>query len=191
MQLQNFDRVVVLCGNHEEMLLASADGNASAQRLWLETGGDATLRSFGLDPTEFMRRAPLNRGDALRQAVGRDMLAWLEALPLVYRSGGYFFCHAGVRPRVPLDEQRREDLLWIRREFLEDEGFHGAVIVHGHSETDEVEVRLNRINVDTAAHRSGKLTAVGLQGSLRWFISTAQQCLQRSDLDAALKRGKR
>jgi serine/threonine protein phosphatase 1 len=187
MQLQNGDRFVVLCGNHEDMLLASADGNANAQRLWLANGGDATLRSYGLEPSEFVTLTPEQRGDVLWRAVGADMLVWLAALPVHFRSGDYFFCHAGIRPGIPLNEQRREDLLWIRRDFVSSNRRHGAVVVHGHSETADVEIKANRINVDTAAYRSGQLTAVGLQGPYRWFISTAQRYLNRAELDAALE----
>jgi serine/threonine protein phosphatase 1 len=155
------------------MILASASGHPSAQKLWIGNGGDATLRSYGLDPSAFLGLAPLERAEAIRSVVGAEMLEWLHALPLTYQSGDYFFCHAGVRPSLPLDRQRRWDLLWIRDEFTTSEAQHGAVIVHGHSETDQVEVRPNRINVDTGAYRSGNLTAVGLQGPLRWFVSTA------------------
>lgn len=187
MQRQNRGRVVVLCGNHEDMLLASADGNADAQRLWLANGGDATLQSYGLDLSAFVRLSPEERGWALRDAVGLETLRWLRALPSAYRLGDYFFCHAGVRPGIALDEQRRQDLLWIRQEFLHSPDFHGAIIVHGHSERHEVEVRPNRINVDTSAYRSGELTAVGLQGPYRWFISTSRKYLNRSELDAHLR----
>jgi len=189
LQRRNPERIVSLLGNHEEMLLASAHGEAEAQRVWLRNGGDATLHSYRLDPAEFTGLAPAERGRALRQAVGADMLAWLEARPLSWQSGDYFFCHAGVRPGVPLTKQRREDLLWIRQPFLGSERAHGAVIVHGHSESDAAEVAHNRINVDTGAHRSGELTAVGLQGACRWFLSTAKTYLTRGDLEAALAWG--
>ena len=188
MQRHNRGRVVVLRGNHEEMLLAGADGHAEAQRLWLECGGDATLRSYGLDPGAFTSLSPEKRGFTLQKAIGPDMMNWLGSLPLTCRSGDYFFCHAGVRPGVRLESQRREDLLWIRREFLDSKRYHGAVIVHGHCEASEVDARDNRIGVDTGAYRSGELTAVGLQDSLRWFISTKRKCLSRSDLDDALAR---
>ena len=120
----------------------------------------------------------------LRDAVGLETFRWLRALPSAYRMGDYFFCHAGVRPGIALEEQRREDLLWIRQEFLNSPDFHGAIIVHGHSETQEVEIRPNRISVDTSAYRSSELTAVAIQGPYRWFISTARKYLHRSDLDA-------
>jgi serine/threonine protein phosphatase 1 len=184
----NRGRIVVLCGNHEDLLLASADGHADAQRLWLECGGDATLRSYGLDPAEFARLPPEKRAFTLQKHVGPDMLRWLAGLPTHWRSGDYFFCHAGVRPGVSLENQRREDLLWIRREFLDSQVDHGAVIVHGHSEVGDGDVRTNRVGVDTGAYRSGELTAVGLQDTFRWFISTTRRYLSRSDLDSALER---
>ena len=188
MELQNKEHFVVLCGNHEEMLLASASGDAGGQRLWLANGGDATLRSYGLHPAEFVELTPEQRGGVLWRTVGAEMLSWLAALPTHFRSGDYFFCHAGIRPGVALVKQRREDLLWIRGEFLSSHRWHGAVVVHGHNEVAEVDVRGNRINIDTAAYRTGQLTAAGLQGAFQWFISTSHRYLNRADLDAALDR---
>ena len=130
--------VVLLCGNHEELLLASADGNAMAQGVWLGNGGDATLRSFGIAPELFAASAPDERAIMIHQLIGEEVLEWLRSLPLFYRSGDYYFCHAGVRPGVSLEAQEREDLLWIREEFLASRAWHGAVVVHGHSEADAV-----------------------------------------------------
>jgi serine/threonine protein phosphatase 1 len=166
--------VLLLCGNHEELLLASAGGNEMAQRVWLGNGGDATLRSFGIAPELFAASAADERADMIHEHVGQDVLDWLRSLPLFYRSGDYYFCHAGVRPGVPLDAQQREDLLWIRDEFLVSRAWHGAVVVHGHSEADAVEEVDNRINVDTGAYRTDILTAIGLEGTARWFISTEE-----------------
>jgi serine/threonine protein phosphatase 1 len=168
----NGEGVVLLCGNHEELLLASAAGNAMAQNVWLANGGDATLRSFGTAPELFAAGSPQERGTMIRQNVGGAVLDWLRSLPLCYRSGDYYFCHAGVRPGVSLEAQERADLLWIRDEFLVSKAWHGAVVVHGHSEADTVEEIHNRINIDTGAYRTGILTAMGLEGTSRWFIST-------------------
>jgi serine/threonine protein phosphatase 1 len=171
--------IIAMSGTHEEMLLKSAECQGMEQEVWVGNGGDATLQSYFLDPTEFMQLEPGVRGHVLTRTVGAATLEWLSSLPLNYRSGDYFFCLAGVRPCVPLDLQRREDLLWIRKEFLASRRYHGAVIVHGHSEAYEVDVRKNRINVDTAAYLTDQLTAVGLQGTARWFLSTMNE--SRSD----------
>ena len=76
--------------------------------------------------------------------------------------GGYFFCHAGVRPGVPLDRQREEDMLWIRGVFLHSDADFGKIVVHGHTPALAPEVRANRIGIDTGAYASGKLTCVAL-----------------------------
>src|SRR3546814_15814378 len=86
------------------------------------------------------------------------------------RIGDYLFVHAGVRPGVPLDEQDPVDMRWIRREFLESEADHGAVVVHGHSIRPEVQMCPNRIGIDTGAYASDRLTAIGLDGARRWVI---------------------
>ena len=164
--------VLLLCGNHEELLLASADGEAMAQRVWLGNGGDATLRSFGIAPELFAASSADERARMIHRHVGQEVLGWLRSLPLSYRTGDYYFCHAGVRPGVSLEAQQREDLLWIREEFLGSRAWHGAMIVHGHSEADAVEEVHNRINIDTGAYRTDILTAIGLEGRRRWFIST-------------------
>lgn len=160
------DFLIVLKGNHEEMMLRVIDGEPGLMRAWLRTGGDATLRSFGIEP-------PVADEDLLpatrkiAAAIPGDMLEWLRALPLTAQSGDYLFCHAGIRPGVAINRQSRDDLLWIRREFLEDDTDHGLVIVHGHSISREVEMRRNRIGIDTGAYQTGVLTGLYLEDDIR------------------------
>ena len=45
-------------------------------------------------------------------------------------------------------------------------------IVHGHSISAGIDERANRIGIDTGAYASGTLTAIGLDGSDHWFLST-------------------
>jgi serine/threonine protein phosphatase 1 len=86
--------------------------------------------------------------------------------------GDYLFVHAGIRPGVPIAQQQGADLRWVRRLFLDHEGTHPMMIVHGHSISPEVDDRPNRIGIDTGAYFSGRLTAIGLQGTERWFLQT-------------------
>ncbi|TIX51242.1 metallophosphoesterase family protein [Alteraurantiacibacter aquimixticola] len=170
---QASDRVCVLLGNHESALLDCTEGNAEAQEEWLRYGGDTTLRSFDIAPPKSGESA---EAFALRvtKGIGEENLDWLRDRPLSARSGDYFFCHAGVRPYIPLHRQSADDLLTIRDEFLESEVDHGAVIVHGHSiVNDGAEIRHNRINVDSGAYQTGKLTAVGLEGTAQWLVEAS------------------
>jgi serine/threonine protein phosphatase 1 len=86
--------------------------------------------------------------------------------------GDYYFVHAGIRPGIPLDKQDNEDRFWIRDEFLNSRKSHGVMVVHGHSIQTEVELRANRIGLDTGAYATGRLTVIGLESGDRWFLAT-------------------
>ena len=92
-------------------------------------------------------------------------------VPLV-RLGDYVFVHAGIRPRVPLEEQSERDLRWIRRDFLDSRVDHGVMVVHGHTVSDKVDVRRNRIGVDTGAYASNRLSVLGLEADRRWVLTS-------------------
>jgi serine/threonine protein phosphatase 1 len=87
-----------------------------------------------------------------------------------FECGDYFFVHAGVRPGVPLAAQQPYDLLWIRDEFLTHEGLFPKIIVHGHTPVAQPDIRPNRINIDTGAYATGRLTCLKLQGTEITFI---------------------
>jgi serine/threonine protein phosphatase 1 len=167
---RDLNRVTILKGNHEAALLLALHGNKAAERMWLKHGGRETLRSFGIEAAGGHDR------DLIELAASRlppADLSWLEQLPVSHRFGDYFFCHAGVRPGVPLDEQQADDLLWGTDDFLRSRRYHGAVIVHGHNICGSaVEFAGNRICVDTGAYASGVLSAVGLDGHRQWSLST-------------------
>ena len=156
--------VIHLKGNHEVMLeqfLAEPE----FARDWRNYGGLETLASYGVD----IRKVQLGREfdearDALVAAMPPGHTAFMAGLRLTAEIGGYFFCHAGVRPGVPLVQQVEADLLWIRQPFLNSDEDFGRVVVHGHSPAEHPEVRHNRINVDTGAYATGRLTAAVLEG---------------------------
>ena len=164
---------LVLKGNHEAIMLDALRGNVGALALWLRTGGGATLRSWGVPEAWLGHGASPDLIAAARERVPADILVWLDALPTRYRVGDYLFVHAGVRPGVPIARQTAEDMLWIRREFLDSAVDHSAVVVHGHSISESgVEIRPNRIGIDTGAYRTDILTALALEDDRRWTLAT-------------------
>jgi serine/threonine protein phosphatase 1 len=154
-----------LKGNHEAALMRFLDNPPDCGG-WLRFGGVETLRSYGVEPpspddpaTCFQAR------DQLLQRMPSSHLRFLERLELMLVIGDYAFVHAGVQPGVDLRGQREEDLLWIRQEFLSDEGPFEKIIVHGHSWTDDKPQLLpHRIGLDTGAYATGVLTAVRFWG---------------------------
>lgn len=161
-----------LMGNHEEIFLRVLAGDVQTLRFFLQVGGRETLNSYGLDDERIDRLEPealIAELDALVPARHR---VFLESLADMVVAGDYAFVHAGVRPGVALEDQAPEDLRWIRQPFLRHRKPFGAVVVHGHTITDAVDERSNRIGIDTGAFSSGMLTAIGLDGSERWYLST-------------------
>jgi serine/threonine protein phosphatase 1 len=169
---QPFAGVGVLRGNHEQAMLDALDGDRVALGHWLEHGGDEALVSWGADRRVLEGADPEEQLAIARAVVPSVVHHWLSRRPLSGRIGDYFFTHAGVRPGVPLNEQAPEDLIAIRAPFLRSRRRHGAVVVHGHSVRETVEERGNRIGLDTGAWKTGVLTAVALEGSDRWYLST-------------------
>jgi serine/threonine protein phosphatase 1 len=92
---------------------------------------------------------------------------------LTYAQNGYQFVHAGFAPRIGLDGQTEEDMLWIREAFItSDWDFDGKRVVFGHTPFHEPVVLPNKIGIDTMFHDYGKLTAVELDTVNPWADPT-------------------
>lgn len=161
--------VRILAGNHEEMFLSSFD-DIEVLRHFLRFGGKETVLSYEID-REAYNVAELEDVQAMMRAVvpqaDREFMRSFEDMIAI---GDYLFVHAGIAPGVPFEEQRRKDLRWIREPFLSHGEPHAAIVVHGHTISDEPVERGNRIGIDTGAYSSGRLTALVLEGQTRRYI---------------------
>jgi serine/threonine protein phosphatase 1 len=151
---------VCLKGNHEAFLSEFLHDPAVMQE-WQKFGGIQTLLSYGivakpnLNPIEQTGVAK-----ALVEALPQSHHRFLAALRSWFLCGDFVFVHAGIRPGVPFEEQKEEDLLWIRDDFLSSDDDFGKIIVHGHTPVARPDVRPNRINIDTGAYATGRLTCL-------------------------------
>ncbi|WP_404712392.1 metallophosphoesterase family protein [Sphingomonas sp. MMS24-J13] len=162
-----------LMGNHEEVLLAALKGRQGAMRQFIRIGGGQTLHSYGITGSEYRDADFDELVELARARIPAEHVEFLAGFEDRIGIGDYLFVHAGIRPGIPLDKQRPSDLRWIREEFVGHAGNHGRIIVHGHTVTDHVEERPNRIGIDTGAFASGRLTALALEGSERWYLTGA------------------
>ena len=144
LQSQQPDLIVCLAGNHEELALGALC--ADQYDHWLQNGGDATLRSYGI---------------GLAEDLPPHHIDWLNTLVDQHDDGRRLFVHAGIDPARPLDQQDDHDLRWMREPFLSDDRDYGRLIVHGHTPllTSMPDQRHNRLNLDTGAVYGGPLTA--------------------------------
>src|SRR5215475_10459305 len=165
--------VIFLKGNHESYLVEFL-GNPAILPKWFQYGGLDTLRSYGINPRSHFD--PKEQGflaAALHLALDkRGHLEFFDHLKISFLCEDFFFVHAGVRPGIPLDQQSEEDLLWIRDEFLYYKGELDKIVVHGHTPVVQAEVRSNRINIDTGAYATGRLTCLIIERDQMKFISS-------------------
>lgn len=157
-------RIVALAGNHDLGFLDFLS-EADPHGIFANYGGAQTALSYGakLDFDSLAEFAISHR--VLAEAVPHEHVAFLRSLLFSFEIGDFFFCHAGIRPGVPLAAQDPQDLTWIREEFLGHSPLHPKVIVHGHTPVLEPEVLANRVNVDTGAFATGRLTALLVDGA--------------------------
>jgi serine/threonine protein phosphatase 1 len=152
--------VTVLKGNHESMMLDAAAGDP---QLWLQNGGNWQDRERIF-----------------------SHIHWVKDLPLYVIMGETLFVHAGIDSNFAMDDQDSDDLVWIRKPFL-NPGLDlsttfpmGNVkqVVHGHTPWPFDEHRQaafpTRVNIDSMAFDSGILTA---------FNATTQRFWQVGDVD--------
>ena len=170
--LKGFESIHLL-GNHESILLQFINDVTIGQS-WLTNGGNFALFSYGVSvaPNEHDEQKLKAAQAAFVEALPERHLEFFRRLKLTHEEGDYLFVHAGIRPGVPLAQQKPHDLIWIRGDFLSSTATHDRIIVHGHSITTDVQVMPNRIGIDTGAYYSGRLTCLVLEGESRRFITT-------------------
>ena len=153
--------LVLVRGNHEQMMLDFLDDPARSAARWLRYGGLQTLASFGIGgATEAMSDGQAVRiRDALTEALGQTLIDWLRESRTIFSSGNVHVVHAGADPALPLHAQSADILTWGHPDFLTSARRDGQWIVHGHTIVDEVTAADGRIGVDTGAYATGRLSA--------------------------------
>ena len=168
---------IFLKGNHDRMFRGFLDDPDHHDRRlrtdlsWLHDrlGGAETLASYGVRDAGARLLQDLQA--EAREAVPAPHVAFLDRLQPYSLWGEVLFVHAGIRPGIDLRAQTEDDLLWIRREFLEDTRDHGALVVHGHTPVEAVTHYGNRLNIDTGAGYGDALSAVAIDGAEVWQLT--------------------
>lgn len=166
-------KVRFLMGNHEEIFVGACRKNdTKLTRFFIRIGGEATVLSYPMTRAEYITLDMEQLSARLGDLVPQTHLDFIDSFEDQIVIGDYAFVHAGIRPGVPLAEQKPSDLRWIREEFVDQRGDLEKVVVYGHTIYDEIEERGSRIGIDTGAYASDKLTALALEGGERWYLQT-------------------
>jgi serine/threonine protein phosphatase 1 len=162
-------RILSLIGNHDDgflRYLATGDTNG----IFALHGGSDTARSYGVEVDYTQPASAVAGYRLLVDNVPQAHVDYIRSMPSSVSFGDFFFCHAGVNPAVSLDTQDRDDLMWIRTLFLKWTDPLEKVIIHGHTPQSAIDVQPNRVNLDTYAWKSGKLSAIVIDGLEKRFL---------------------
>lgn len=181
MELRDSKRceTVFLRGNHEDMFLAYMGEEGSHGDVFLFNGGRATLASYGMPPQL--------RGAGARERMPSAHLAFLRGLDLWHLHEPFLFVHAGISPLRPLEQQQKEDLLWIREEFIRNRHRLSQTVVFGHTPQREVFWNLPfKIGLDTGCVYGNKLSCLDFTSRTLLQVGHDSRRVTRHDVPAEL-----
>ncbi|MBX3278228.1 MAG: serine/threonine protein phosphatase [Acidobacteria bacterium] len=171
------DRVVVLRGNHEDMMLAALGAESSESgdgaELWYYNGGIETLESY-IDSDQQVN-------------VPAQHIDFLASLPIWHEDSEAIYVHASLVEDLnggflhPSETPDDPELFWARnRRFFSE--YKGKTVVFGHTitgmifgEFEHVWMRDHLIGVDTGAYLTGVLSAVELPSRRVYSVRQAQR----------------
>ncbi|WP_209346943.1 metallophosphoesterase family protein [Pontixanthobacter sp. CEM42] len=171
---EEYRAIRYLFGNHEEMFLDSFD-DLEVMRHFLKHGGRETILSYGVSEKQFNNSSTEELQNLMIDKVPKSDRKFLKSFEDMIIVGDYLFVHAGINPNRALDDQKPRELRWIRDKFLDHKDRHSHIVVHGHTITEEIEERKNRIGIDTGAYKFGTLTALVLEGDTRRYIQAVEK----------------
>ena len=148
-------KLIPLRGNHEEMMFWAL-GDQSSQKSWMATyvGGRETLQSY----------APEERAGRLTDVPDSHWRFISEQTQMYHETADWIFAHAHLHPRLSMQEQTSEYLLWSR---FDAQPLHvsGKRLICGHTEQVSGVPRVypHGICIDTRAYGGGWLTALDVE----------------------------
>jgi serine/threonine protein phosphatase 1 len=175
---------VFLKGNHEDMLLDFLGLGGQGGDVYLANGGQAFFASYGIEPF-----GPLSD---IIERIPKDHLEFFKGLELAVMVAEFLFVHAGVHPDKSLEQQDAEDLLWIRKEFVQGQHQLGKTVVFGHTAFNQVFVDLPyKIGVDTGAIFGNQLSIVELVHGDFYQVDLGERAVREGHLNHLVGSGSR
>jgi serine/threonine protein phosphatase 1 len=177
---REWPKTVFLKGNHEQMLLGFLGLGGSNGEFYIRNGGATFFKSYGIDGLDSLT--------ALRERIPDAHLAFLQQLELGVSLGDFIFVHAGLSLELPLEQQREEDLLWIREEFVRYPHNFGKTVVFGHTAFNQIFLDLPyRIGIDTGVAYGNKLSAVELLNSEVYQVEVGSRVVHKTHFEQLLQ----
>lgn len=135
---------IVLCGNHDDMMIQGYYDDYHAGH-WIGNGGGSTIASYTNDYGNFTMESHVE---------------WLKTLPYYYEDRLRYYVHGGLESNKTPQDSNPEILMWLRYGELEMGYRHqsGKHLVHGHTPVESGPITyVGRTNMDTLAYYNGRL----------------------------------
>lgn len=170
-QSAGFDFLPLL-GNHEDLLLqAHRSGVYDDYVDWLDNGGNATLKSFGVEHL---------------QDLPETLISFLTRLPLYRMTETHLFVHAGLNSFLadPLSREGREAMLWQRSAVVNQDRICGRVLISGHTTKSLAEIRESlaseHIQLDNGCVYARETTPATRGNLVALILETGKLVVQRN-----------
>jgi serine/threonine protein phosphatase 1 len=157
LQFRETTTAAVRClkGNHEEMFLSYLGFEGMGGEAFLINGGDLTLESYRINPRF--------QGKAAADLMPAEHLQFFQNLERIVELEHAICVHAGLHPLYAIEEQRDEDVYWIRDEFIANVHHFDKVVVFGHTPFQDILIDLPyKIGIDTGLVYGNALTCIEL-----------------------------
>jgi serine/threonine protein phosphatase 1 len=165
---------VFLKGNHEDMFRAYLGLGGTYGDVFIANGGGPTLRSYGIEG---------RAGSAALERMPESHRLFLESLVLSYEIRPFVCVHAGFAPQRDLDDQREEDMLWVRDEWVRAPHRFDRTVLFGHTPRREVYRHLPyKIGLDTGCVYWNKLSCLELVSGTLLQIQRGSRSVTGADL---------
>ncbi len=156
--------LVLLKGNHEDMLLSYIGVQGNHGDVFLVNGGSATLASYGVSEKGA-------GGDLFRSKIPLDHLDFFKGLKSYHIMDSYLCVHAGINPVKPLGEQNDDEMLWIRHDFISAGHSLPYTVLFGHTSFDSVLFDLPfKVGLDTGLVYGNTLSCLEVSEKLLFQI---------------------
>lgn len=144
-------------GNHEDLMVKAIEDGEIYR--WYRNGGRNTIDSYN------------NNQNRLEED-----LKFIKSMPIAVDLGKYFVVHAGIDPKVAIEEQNTYDMTWIRGEFIENELLKTKkTIIYGHTPNLDGKIHFlgkQKISIDCGSYDTGVVGAVELKSMDIIYVKT-------------------
>lgn len=144
-------------GNHEDLMVKAVEGGEIHR--WYRNGGRTTIDSYD------------NNWNKLEKD-----LNFIKSMPVAVDLGRYFVVHAGIDPKLSIEEQDTYNMTWIRGEFIENELLRTEkIVIYGHTPNLDGKIHFlgkQKISIDCGSYDTGVVGAIELKSMDIIYVKT-------------------